>query len=149
MDAVSYPNATVQTFINSQLIPLRVKSDDPLASQFGIKWTPSLLTLDSSGTEHHRTVGFLTPEELIPSLILGQAKVCYDLDQYPEAIRHLTTICSEYGASAAAPEAIFLRGVNLYKSTKNAAPLKEAYQTLLTNYPKSEWTQRALPYRLL
>lgn len=149
MDAVSYPNATVQSFINAQLVPLRIKSDDPLANQFGIKWTPSLITLDNTGKEHYRTVGFIAPEELIPSLLLGQAKVCFNQDQYPEALRHLTTICQEYGDSAAAPEAIFLRGVNLYKNTKNAAPLKEAYQTLLTKYPKSEWTQRALPYRLL
>ncbi len=149
MDAVSYPNAAVANFINSQLIPLRVRSDHALAGQFAIKWTPSLLLLDSGGQEHSRTVGFLGAEELIPSLLLGQAKVFFNYDRHPEALRCLNSICSEYEQSMATPEALFLRGVNLYKHTKNPTPLKEAYETLLAKFPNSEWTKRAAPYRLL
>lgn len=149
MDAVSYPNPAVQSFINAQLIPLRINSDHPLAGQFGIKWTPALLLLDSNGKEHNRTVGFLAPEEFIPSLLLGQAKVYFNQERHPEALRQLNSICSEYGQSAATPEALFLRGVSLYKNSKNVAALKEAYETLQEKFPGNEWTKRASPYRLL
>ena len=63
-------------FIQENLIPLRVAYDHkPLSADFKVKWTPTLVTLDPDGTEHHRTVGFLGPEELIASLMLGIAQV--------------------------------------------------------------------------
>ena len=72
MDAVTYPDTKVAAFINSSLIPLRIASDSqPLATDFNITWTPTLITLDVNGKEHHRTVGFLPPEELIASLCWG------------------------------------------------------------------------------
>ena len=39
--------------------------------------------------------------------------------------------------------------LNRFKNTGNPAPLKEAYETLSSQYPDSEWTKRAYPYRLL
>jgi outer membrane protein assembly factor BamD (BamD/ComL family) len=51
--------------------------------------------------------------------------------------------------SAAAPEALFLSGVCYFKRTHNPQPLKEAYEKLLEEYPASEWTSLAYPYRLL
>jgi hypothetical protein len=39
--------------------------------------------------------------------------------------------------------------VCLYKSTNNPKPLKEAYEQLKDQYPESEWTKRAYPYRLI
>jgi len=76
MGAVTYPKENVVEFIQKNFIPVQVLfNTQPLASDFQIKWTPSILTLDSDGKEHHRTVGFLSPEELIPSLQLGIAKI--------------------------------------------------------------------------
>ncbi len=150
MDAVSYPNKNVIEFITNALISLRVRSDaQPLATDFSVKWTPTLVILDMDGKEHHRTVGFLSPEELIPSLLLGIAKVHFDLNAFKEALSNLEKILSDFSKSSAAPEAIYLKGVCLYKDTKNPKGLKEAYEQLQTTYPESEWTKRAYPYRLL
>lgn len=150
MDAVTYPQPEVVDFINKNVIPLQVASDaQPLAADFNIKWTPSLVTLGADGSEHHRTVGFLAPEELIPSLLLGIAKVHFDADRYSEAMLFLNRLLSEYAASDSTPEAVFLLGVCRYKSSSKPAPLKEAYEKLLAEYPDSEWTRRAYPYRLL
>lgn len=149
MDAVTYPNEKVIDFIGKKIVPLRVPADAPLATEFKVTWTPTLVTLDYYGKEHHRTVGFLSPEELIPSLILGMAKTDFDTNQFNDAIIHLNQIIADYADSAAAPEAVFLRGVSRYKSSHDAKPLKEAFEKLKADYPKSEWTQRANPYSLL
>ena len=150
MDAVTYPDSKVVSFINENLIPLQVQFDaQPLASDFNITWTPTLITLDAEGREHHRTVGFLAPDELIPSLLLGMGKSCFENERFEEALSYLEKILADYPKSDSAPEAHYLRGVCRYKSTHDPKPLKEAYEKLREEYPMSEWTKRAYPYRLL
>jgi tetratricopeptide (TPR) repeat protein len=150
MDAVTYPNKKVIEFINSAIIPLRVSFDSqPLAADFNIKWTPTLILVDQDGKEHHRAIGFMSPEELIASLLLGMAKADFDAERFDPALKHLEQLLRDYPKSDAAPEALYLRGVCRYKSTHNPAPLKEAYEKLQEVYPASEWTKRAYPYRLL
>ncbi|HEY5976137.1 MAG TPA: hypothetical protein VIU41_15490 [Geobacteraceae bacterium] len=149
MDAVSYPDEKVANFIIDKVVPVRILADSPLASDFKVTWTPTLVTLDFYGKEHYRTVGFLPPDELVSFLLLGIAKTDFDGQQYSDAILNLNMLLAGYPQSAAAPEAVFIRGVARYKSTKDAGPLKEAYQQLTAAYPASEWAKRAQPYRLL
>jgi hypothetical protein len=150
MGAVTFPDAKVIAFIKQNLIPIRLPHDHkPLAEQFQVKWTPALVTLDTEGKEHHRTVGFLSPEELIPSLLLGKAKIDFGHEDFAKALVSLEALLKDYPKSGAAPEAIFLRGVCGYKSTHTPKPLKEAYEKLAAEYRDSEWTKRAYPYRLL
>jgi tetratricopeptide (TPR) repeat protein len=150
MDAVTYPNAKVIRFLNNEMIPVRVPfNHKPLSVDFNVKWTPTLVTLDLDGKEHHRTVGFLPPEEIIPSLLLGMSKADFDRGQYADAIDRLNKILADFSESKSAPEAMYYLGVATYKKTKQAGPLKEAYEKLTARYPKSEWAERAAPYRLL
>ena len=150
MGAVTYPNEKVVEFINQNLIPIQVLADQqPLSTDFNIQWTPALLVLDQEGKEQHRTVGFLSPEELIPSLLLGIGYSHFNKNEFAEALACFEKILTGYAASDAAPEAMFQRGVALYKSTHDPKPLKEAYGQLQDKYPTSEWTKRAYPYRLL
>jgi len=150
MDAVTYPHSSVVEFMQKYMVPLKVAFDaQPLATDFNIKWTPTLITLDPAGKEHHRTIGFLSPPELIPSLMLGMAKCQFDSEQMKEAISLLEKVLAEFPRSDSAPEAIYLLGVSRYKLTHDAKPLKEAYARLQSEYPSSEWTKRASPYRLL
>ena len=150
MGAVTYPDDRVIRFVNERMVPLQVRFDaQPLATDFNVKWTPTIITLDPEGKEHHRTVGFLEPEELIPSLLLGIAKMYFDVDQFDDALANLNKILSEYPKSNSTSEAIYLRGVCLYKKTHDTKLLKEAYEKLNAQDPKGEWTKRAYPYRLL
>jgi hypothetical protein len=149
MDAVTYPQKAVEEFLAGSMVALRIPSDHPLAKEFKVSWTPTLVTLDWSGQEHHRTVGFLPAEELVASLMLGCAKVYSDLELFDRAFGMLGKLLSAYPAGDAVPEAIFVRGVCGYKSTHNPKPLKDAYEQLEKQYPQSEWTKRAYPYRLL
>ena len=145
-----YPETSVVNFIQQNMIPLRIQFDtQPYSTDFNIKWTPTLITLDTSGTEHHRTTGFLAAEELVPSLLLGIAKSHFDLEQFTEALAALETILKDHPKSDSAPEALYLRGVSQYKSTNDPKPLKTAYEQLKAEYPSSEWTKRAYPYSLL
>jgi tetratricopeptide (TPR) repeat protein len=150
MDAVTYPAANVAEFIQKEMVPLRLQFNaQPFATDFNVQWTPTLITLDVDGKEHHRTVGFLSAEELIPSLLLGIAKYHFDKERFDEAISSLDKVLKDYPKSDSAPEAIYLRGVSKYKSTHDPKPLKGAYEQLQANYSSSEWTRRAYPYRLL
>lgn len=150
MGAVTYPNERVAEFIEQHLVPIQVMYDaKPLASDFNVKWTPTIITLDEEGKEHHRIVGFLPPEEFIPALMLGIAKVHFDGNRFSEAMAMLDRLLNEYAQSNAAPEGVYLRGVAEYKSTHQAQPLKRAYERLKKSYPGSEWVKRAEPYSLL
>jgi hypothetical protein len=150
MDAVTYPDEGVARFIEDNLIPLRVAFDHkPLASDFKVKWTPTLITLDSNGAEHHRTVGFLAPEELIGSLMLGIGKSNFEREEFDKAIATFSLLLERHPKSDSTPEAIFLRGVSMYKSTHDPKPLRASYDKLTAEYPDNEWTKRAYPYRLI
>ncbi len=150
MDAVTYPEENVVDFINEHFIPLRVPFDaEPYAKDFNVKWTPTIITLDSSGTEHFRTVGFLSPEDFIPSLYLAIGKSSFDAEKLDTALSYFDNLLNKYPDSEFTPEGVYLQGVSRYKSTQNPIPLKEAYEELNLKYPQSEWTKRAYPYRLI
>src|SRR5512135_2276478 len=120
MGAVTYPDKKVADFVTGRMVALQVLADNPLAGEFGVKWTPTIIILDSSGKEHHRTVGFFPPDEFIPNLLLGMGKIDFDTDRFKDALVHFDSLLKEYPKSNAAPEAIFLAGVSGYKSTHNA-----------------------------
>ena len=102
------------------MIPLIVPFNaEPLASRINIKWTPTLVTAYWNVIEHHLTVGFLPPEELIPSILLGMAKTFFELDQFPASIQALEKVTAAYPKSGATPEALFLLGVSRFKNTND------------------------------
>ncbi len=150
MDTVTYPDKQVIRFIENTVIPLKLPHDSkPWADEYMVKWTPTLITANGGGKEHHRTVGFLPPEELIPSILLGVGKVHFDAERIDEALKFFDSIVEKYPRRDSTAEAIYLKGVCQYKSTHDAKPLKMAYEKLQMDYPTSIWTKRAYPYRLL
>ncbi|HHL34945.1 MAG TPA: tetratricopeptide repeat protein [Desulfobulbaceae bacterium] len=150
MDAVTYPDDAVITFINRNLVPLRIPSDrQPLADEYEVAWTPALFILDQEGHTHQATVGFFSPEEFIPSLLLGIGNMYFHKDDFTKALDHYAAILADHADSDAVPEALFHTGVARYKSSGDPKPLKEAYQELAKEFPESTWTKRAYPYRLI
>lgn len=150
MDAVTYPDEKVIAFIEGNFIPLRVSYDtQPLATQFNLKWTPTLIILDPDGKEQERIIGFLPPEEIIPSLLLGMVKVYFNHEKFDKALEVIEKILTQFPTSSVVPETLFLKGVCGYKSSHNPKHLKDAYEELQQKYPSSEWAKKAYPYRLL
>ena len=150
MDTVSYPNPKVIDFFSKHLIPVRVLiSSKPRPQKFRVQWTPTLVLLDEEGEEHHRTVGFLAPEELLPSLMLGIGKSYFDRELFTESEQILGQLLKEYSRSDAAPEATYYLGVSRYKRTHSPGELKKTVEALQKNFPESEWAKRASVYQLL
>ncbi len=150
MDAVTYPQEKVIDFISKNVVPLQIAADEkPTAVDYDVTWTPSMLIIDAEGKEYHRVVGFLSPEEIVPAILLGMGKAYFSLNKFDKALQCLEKITREHGASDAAPEALYLFGVCSYKNTNDPMPLRQAYDSLAAKYPENMWTRRAYPYRLI
>ena len=148
MDAVTYPNTTVIDFIQRNMIPVRIQSNnEKLGLKFKIKWTPTLIMLDKDGNEHYRSVGFLRPEALLASLMLGIGRTHLDQGEYQQAISEFDKVLAKSLKSDFTAQAIYYRGVARFKLTNDLKPLKEAYDKLSEEYPNSEWTEKAYPYK--
>jgi hypothetical protein len=150
MEAVSFADQAVENFVADRLVALRVEVENrPLVSDFRVVWTPTLITLDYYGKEHQRTIGYLPPDELVASLLLGIGKVALEQDLFNEAVIQFSTLLNGCAQSEAAPEAVYLRAVARYKASHAPDALKECYGQLLSQYPQSPWTRRAQPFSLL
>jgi hypothetical protein len=100
----------------------------------------------SASAEHS---GAGPPDKLIPWLLPGIGRTHFNTEKFEESLTVLNKLPVMYPASDCAPEAIFLRGVALNKSSHDPKPLRAAYDKLTADYPQSEWTKRAYPYRLI
>lgn len=150
MDAVTYPDEKVINFINQHFVPLRIPYNaEPYATDFNVKWTPTIITLDPNGKEHYRTMGFLAPEDFIPSLYLAIGKASFDSEDLDKAQIYFDNLLTEYPKSDFAPQGVYLQGVSKYKSTHDPKPLRKAYDQLKEKYPASYWAKRAYPYRVI
>jgi len=150
MDAVTFPDQSVDNFISDRLVPLRIEvGARNLASDFRVVWTPTLIVLDYYGKEHQRTLGYLPPDEIVASLLLGIGKVALEQDLFSEAVIQFSTLLNGCPKSDAAAEAVYLRGVARYKASHAVDALKEAHRQLAAEYPGSLWTRKAEPYTLL
>jgi hypothetical protein len=150
MDAVAYIDPAVISFVNDNLIPLRLEAADPvLGPRYKVKWTPTLLILDGEGGEQYRTLGFYPPDDLIPSLLLGMGKAKFNLPDRPAACDCFGKILADYPASSLAAEAVYLNGVARFIEGHDVANLIGIYDRLTAEYPSSPWLTRAAPYRLL
>jgi len=150
MDAVAYIDSTVISFMNDNLIPLRLAAADPVLSpRYKVKWTPTLLILDGDGVEQYRTLGFYPPDDLVPSLLLGMGKAKFNLPDRPAACDCFDKILADYPGSTLAAEAVYLNGVARFIESHDVSNLIGLYDRLAAEYPSSPWLNRAAPYRLL
>jgi outer membrane protein assembly factor BamD (BamD/ComL family) len=118
-------------------------------TRFGIKWTPTILILDSDGDEHHRFIGYLPPEDFVGQIILARGKVAFNSDNFEEAIQRFQEVLVRYPKTDAAPEAQYYLGVTKYKASHDPKELKAGFETLQRDYPGSEWTKKAQVYSLI
>lgn len=149
MEEVTFKHQDVANFIIDKLVAVQLPVDDPAVAGFGVHWTPTLMVLDYYGKVRERNEGFLPPDEMVAWMLLGQARIGFDSDQYNEAVIHLNTLLNGYPESPFAPEAVFLRGVARFKASHDPQNLKAAYLALQKEYPGSLWHKKAEPYRLL
>lgn len=150
MNTVSYSNETVQNFITSEFVPLKMEVSFTrpydLMDRYMVKWTPTLLIEDAEGGVQHSMTGFVPPDDLLAHLKFGKGMFHFNAGRFEEASSWFKRVIEEHPESGPAPEAVFYAGVAGYRSTHNASHLRAAYDKLTENYPESEWSRRAVPY---
>ncbi len=156
MDAVTYSNKNVIAFMNEYLIPYRLHLGDQSTWEHSHTfWTPATAIFGIKGMnvqgkhEVQRNIGFFEPDEFIATLHLGVAKVRLDQDEFDTALVHFNRLLEKYPGSDVVPEAIFFRGVSMYKQHNDPSYLKQTYEKLSSDYSSSTWAKRSYPYRLI
>ncbi|GAB62552.1 MAG: thioredoxin family protein [Candidatus Jettenia sp.] len=141
---MTYPNAAVTDYINRNFIPLHVstQSNSDLLNKYRIFWTPTILVLDSDGTEYYRFHGFLPSDEFIPQLEFGLGKMVLEKHDYKTSSTKLKSVVDKYPKSGIAPEAQYWLGVSEYKATHNVDALLNAWRKIMKDYPNSIWADK-------
>lgn len=111
--------------------------------RFGAVWTPTILVLDPEGVERWRIEGYLPTAEFRAQLETGLARVAFVHQQWEEAERRYAEIVARYPQTAAAPEAVYWRGVSRYKGTKDHAALGAVADRFKEKYRESVWARKA------
>jgi thioredoxin-related protein len=111
MDTVTYPDPATVQMVHDYLIAVRVqiRSEPVLAQKFAVQYTPTVVTLDEDGIERHRSVGFLPPQEFVPSILLGIGKAYYEKRRFNKAGAALGRLLSMYPESRWVMEASNLK----------------------------------------
>jgi TolA-binding protein len=140
-----YPEARVSEFVSSNFdaVRLHVKSNAAAMERFGVNWTPTVLILDSNGTERHRIEGFLEADDFLAQLKLGAAQVAFAEKRFDDAERQFRELVEQHPNGEAAPEALYWAGVSKYKGTGDAAALGATAQAFKDRYSDSSWAKKS------
>jgi thioredoxin family protein len=140
-----YPEPRVATFINNNLIPVRlhVKTHPEAMQRFKVDWTPTVLIVDGDGTELHRIEGFLPADEFLGQLQLGFGHAQFTKGNFQDAERHFRDVCENLAGTDAAAEATYWAGVSRYKGSNDASALKATAQAFKDQYQNSVWAKKA------
>lgn len=150
MDAVTYPQQAVRQTINENYVPLKLQCNfakpTDLMKKYHVRWTPTLLVLNSDGKARFHTVGYMPPEELVAQLELLRAMERFDEGQFETALSELRGVVDNHSTTSAAPQALFYWGVAGYKSSKDPKKLKRMHTEIKENYPQDLWAKKSVPY---
>ena len=135
----------MSAFINQNFVPLEahIKEHPAYFHRFDAVWTPTVLVLDAEGEERTRNEGYLTREEFRAWLEMGLARIAFMHKKWDEAEKRYAQVVERYPDTAAAPEAVYWRGVSHYKATNDHTVLGEVASTLARRYPDSVWALKA------
>ena len=148
-----YTDPRVRELIARHFVPVRVHVKDnaaafrELGERYDAHWTPTILTLDNSGTERHRIEGFLEADEFLAQLALGVAKAAFARKDYAAAERLYRDVLERYPDSEPAAEAQYWAGVSGYRATNDPAALKATADAFANRYQTSTWATKASVWR--
>jgi|SRR3972149_4098336 len=144
MDAVTYSDDRVMSFLGEHFIPLKIntKENKELLCEYGIDWSPIILILDHKGKEHYRIAGYLPPQEYLAQLALGRGKAEFNTQNYQEAINRFSEVACYYPDSDASPEAHYWMGVAKYKKDGSPEGLMRDWKYLAEKYPHNIWAKK-------
>ncbi len=144
MDTVTYPNQGVADYIGKNFIPVRfnAQTNPEVKNKYRILWAPTILVLDSNGTEYYRFNGFLPPDEFIPQLEFGVGKMSLEKQDIKTADTQMRRVVEKYPKSDIAPEAQYWAGVIAYQLTHDVNDEVTEWKKIKENYPNSIWAKK-------
>ena len=99
--------------------------------------------MDSNGKERCRIEGYLPKNEFRAQLEMGLARISFMDKHWADAEQKYDEIIAGFPDTAAAPEAVYWRGVSRYKKTNDHTVLGGVAEELGTKYPDSVWAKKA------
>lgn len=120
-----------------------MKKNPGAMERFGVNWTPTILLLDSSGTERHRIEGFLPADDFLAQLYLGLGQIAFKTGKFDEAEKWFRRVVDELPESDAAAEAQYWAGVARYKATGDGSALGATAAAFKSRYTDSTWAKKA------
>ena len=120
-----------------------IKEHPAYFHRFDAVWTPTVLVMDSDGTERLRVEGYLPKEEFRAHLEMGLARIAFMRKKWDEAERRYAQVVDRYPDSKVAPEAVYWIGVIQYKRTNDHTVLGEVPKQINEKYPDSVWALKA------
>jgi hypothetical protein len=146
MDAVTYPQASVQELLREQVAFAHVNQKEPggfagILDRAPAMWTPTFLLADRAGRHIRRWVGFLPPDDYLNEIRLGLA-MHHLLRRRPEdALLTLAPLLDADDRST--PEAFYWAGVADYRIANDKRALLPRWDELVRRFPDSTWALRA------
>ena len=99
--------------------------------------------MDPKGEERWRIEGYLPKNEFRSQLEIGLARISFMDKKWADAETKYAQVIEHYADTAAAPEAVYWKGVSRYKLTNDHTVLGEVAKELAEKYPESVWAQKA------
>lgn len=119
-----------------------MKEQSEAFERFGAQWTPTVLLLDSDGTERHRFEGYLPAPDFLAQLKLGVAHAAKARGDWAEAERLYREV-DDSSVPEAAAEALYWAGVAKYKASGDPSALASTAQAFQTRFTDSSWAKKA------
>ena len=145
---MTYPDATVSSFIAAHFVPLRLllnrRADQPHFRAQRVIWTPTIAVLDHRGASHYQSPGYLPPAAFGQMLRIGLARAQIAWTRYDLAAAHLEAVAVDRDSPLAA-EALYWLGVAFYLQARRRAPMMQAWNRLRVEHPTSIWAARVPP----
>jgi hypothetical protein len=124
-------------------VEAHIKEHPAYFHRFDAVWTPTVLIMGSDGKERWRIEGYLPKDEFRAQLEMGLARITFMRKQWADAEQRYAQVVERYPDAAAAPEAVYWRGVSQYKRTNDHTVLGGVAEQLNQKYPDSAWAKKA------
>ena len=147
MDAVTYPDTRVVSFLDENFHSIRVNMKEPQEAMRDLlratkpPWGPTFVLLGARRVELRRYVGWLPPQEFIAELTVALGVNDLIRRRFDEAHAHFRAACVDEFRNGIAPEALFWAGVAKYKTGGKPA-LREVWDELVARFPESTYARR-------
>ena len=146
MDAVTYPQESVQSAIAEGFSPYKINMmerhpDFKEACAGGrVLWGPTFVIADSRGSEIRRWVGWLSPESFVAELAFSQAQADYNHGKFPEALTGFSAIVDHNHGTQIHPEALYWQGAaGFIAGGKDWDALRASWTRLAADYPENRF----------